>query len=305
MNLSHGIVCLLKPPGMTSHDAVAHVRRVLQTKRVGHTGTLDPAAAGVLPICVGLATRLVEALQSGTKEYLAEATFGYETDTLDAVGQNVREQEMGALDLSQLEAVCAQFRGEIQQQPPLHSALKIGGQKLYDIARAGGEVDIPLRPVTISALQVTRFFPAEHLHGRPHGRPRAFLRIECSGGTYVRSLVRDIGRALGGAATMTFLSRTRNGQFALAHTVTPQEFEARPEFMPLTEVLRSLYGVAQVDEVAVDALAQGRIITAPTVTQPAMSAPMVWSNAAGTLLALARHEGHGQWKPVRVFDLRV
>ena len=301
MTTPHGVISLLKPPGMTSHDAVAHVRRVLQTKRVGHTGTLDPAAAGVLPICVGLATRLVEALQTGTKEYLAEATFGYETDTLDAVGQTVREHEMHALELPQLQAVCAQFRGAIRQQPPLHSALKIGGQKLYDIARAGGEVDIPLRPVTVSALEVTRFFPADH----PHGRPRAFLRIECSGGTYVRSLVRDIGRALGGAATMTFLCRTRNGKFALPQAVTPQEFENRPEITPLTEVLQSLYGPAQVDDAAIHALAQGRIIQAPAPMQPMTLEPMVWSNAAGTLLALARHDGHEQWKPVRVFDLRV
>ena len=284
MNLSHGIVSLLKPPGMTSHDAVAHVRRVLKNKRVGHTGTLDPAAAGVLPICVGLATRLVEALQDGTKEYLAEATFGYETDTLDAVGQTVRECDAATLDEQQLVRVCAAFRGVISQAPPLHSAIKIGGQKLYDIARSGGSIEVPLREVTISALEVTRFF------GGP--RPRALIRVECSGGTYIRSLVRDIGRALGNAATMTFLSRSRNGLFGLAETVTPDEFEELPRLLSLAQVLVQLYGAARVDDEATHALWQGKRIVAPPDSQQ-----LLWSNQGMTVMALATADGAGNWKP--------
>ena len=293
MNSFHGVVSLLKPPGMTSHDAVAHVRRVLKTKRVGHTGTLDPAAAGVLPICVGQATRLVEALQAGTKEYLAEATFGFETDTLDAVGQTVRECEASTLEESQLEMACEAFRGDIEQQPPMHSAIKIGGQKLYDIARAGGDIEIPTRAVTISGLEITRFFGG--------ARPRAFLRVECSGGTYIRSLVRDIGRELGNAATMTFLSRTRSGVFELDHGLTPQEFEHSPTLVPLHQTLESLYGGAIVDDDAVLALWQGkRIHYLRGLPKPTV----LWSNHAKTLFALAVAENDGQWKPEKVFDLR-
>ena len=292
--LNHGVLNLLKPPGMTSHDAVAHVRRVLQTKRVGHTGTLDPAAAGVLPICVGLATRLVEALQVGTKEYLAEATFGYETDTLDAVGETMRECDAKHLDIEQLEVACEKFRGEIRQQPPLHSAIKIGGQKLYDIARAGGDIEIPSRSVTISGLEITRFFAGE--------RPRAFLRIECSGGTYIRSLVRDIGRELDNAATMTFLTRTRVGEFALSETVTPQEFESHPNLVPLPEILVRLYGATRIDDEQTMALGQGKQIRGDFGEKPVG----LWSNGEQNIFVLASpSENAGIWKPVKVFDLRV
>lgn len=294
MNFSHGVIPLLKPPGMTSHDAVAHVRRVLKIKRVGHTGTLDPAAAGVLPICVGQATRLVEGLQNGTKEYLAEATFGFETDTLDATGQTVRECEASALNYDQLEIACADFRGFIEQEPPLHSAIKIGGQKLYEIARAGGEVEIPRRPVTISALEITRFEQGM--------RPRAFLRIECSGGTYIRSLVRDIGRAVGSAATMTFLSRTRNGVFHLADAVTPAEFEQSPDLLPLFDVLETLYGCAQFDDQASLLFWQGRTVKRELEN---FSGDLVFcSNHERTLLTLATHQSRGVWKAEKVFDLR-
>ena len=291
--LNHGVVNYLKPPGMTSHDAVAHVRRVLKTRRVGHTGTLDPAAAGVLPICVGQATRLVEALQSGTKEYLAEATFGFETDTLDAVGATVRECDARHLSVEPLERACEKFRGEILQQPPLHSALKIGGQKLYEIARAGGDIEIPARPVTISALEITRFFAGE--------RPRAFLRIECSSGTYIRSLVRDLGRALENAATMTFLTRTRVGEIELSETVTPQEFESQPVLKLLPDVLAQLYGAARVDDDQTMALWQGQQIRADC----GENSPGLWSNTQNTIFALAKPSDCADgWKPFQVFDLR-
>lgn len=296
MNSPHGIVSLLKPPGMTSHDAVAHVRRVLKTKRVGHTGTLDPAAAGVLLICVGQATRLVEALQIGTKEYLAEATFGYETDTLDAVGQTVRECDAKMVNEKQVEKACAAFRGAIDQEPPMHSAIKVGGQKLYDIARAGGEAAVPKRSVVISALEVTRFFDEP--------RPRAFLRIECSSGTYIRSLVRDIGRELGNAATMTFLSRARNGAFCLANTVTPDEFESSPVLWPLHDVLQNLYGAAIIDDELTHALWQGKGVVWSAKPESGSQGRLLWSNQEKNLLALAVEQGDGQWKPEKVFDLR-
>lgn len=292
--LNHGVLNLLKPPGMTSHDAVAHVRRVLKTKRVGHTGTLDPAATGVLPICVGQATRLVEALQEGTKEYFAEATFGYETDTLDAVGQTVRQCVAYSLDIKQIELACETFHGAIEQEPPMHSAIKIGGQKLYDIARAGGQIEVPRRTVMISQLEVLRFFEGE--------QPRAFLRIECSSGTYIRSLVRDIGRALGNAATMTFLTRTRNGLFILADTVTPEEFEESSSLLPLPILLENLYGPAIIDDEVVKALWQGKRILWDSQTDDGKQ--QLWTNRGKSLWALATCDSQANWKPEKVFDLR-
>ena len=293
---NHGVLNLLKPPGMTSHDAVAHVRRVLKTKRVGHTGTLDPAAAGVLPICVGQATRLVETLQEGTKEYYAEATFGYETDTLDAVGQTLRECDTSEIRFEQVEAVCKTLLGSIEQEPPMHSAIKIGGLKLYDIARTGGHIEVPRRAVTISQLEIVRFSEGE--------RPRAFLKVECSGGTYIRSLVRDIGRALGNAATMTFLTRTRSGLFSLADTLTPEEFADEPMIQPISRVLENLYGTAHIDDGIMKALWQGKHVTIGRL-DPQILKPCLISNQTGDLWSLATYNRSSEsWKPEKVFDLR-
>ena len=298
----HGVLNLLKPPGMTSHDAVAHVRRVLGTKRVGHTGTLDPAAAGVLPICVGLATRLVENLQSGGKSYLAEATFGYETDTLDAVGQTVRECDASGLDLETLQRICRDFVGVIEQEPPLHSAIKVGGQKLYDVARAGGAIEVPTRRVTIGQVEVTRFWPGRN--------PRAFLRVECGGGTYIRSLVRDIGRAAGLAATMTFLTRTRSGDFALDDAVTHQELEQGLEaascLLELDVVLTQLFGAPHTNDDWARALAQGRLVQLPTDAS-AQNAPVLVCDEARQLWAIAApvSGAPGEYRPDKVFALRA
>lgn len=307
----HGVLNLLKPPGMTSHDAVAFVRHTLKEKRVGHTGTLDPAAAGVLPICVGQATRLVEYLQAGTKEYVAEATFGFETDTLDAVGQTIREAPTAQIDIDAINAVLGKFRGEIEQVPPLYSAIKVEGQKLYDIGRAGGKVDIPTRRVTISALEVTRFIPGE--------RPRAMFKIECSGGTYIRSLVRDIGKALGSAATMTFLVRNRSGAFALQEAVSCEEFGAGPVLKPIEEVLSWCAHSTVVNDDGALILFQGKLIKSPkpgelapseggevqrALAQPPKNSILV-HNAARTLFALAVPSREtGFHRPEKVFDLR-
>ena len=299
----HGVIPFLKPPGMTSHDAVAHVRRVLKVKRVGHTGTLDPAATGVLPICVGQATRLVEVLQSGTKRYLAEATFGYETDTLDAVGHIIRECGCSHINEAALERACAGFRGSTEQQPPMHSAIKLEGHRLYEVARAGGEVEIPKRPVHISELSITLF--------QGGTRPRAFLDIECSGGTYIRSLTRDIGRSLDCAATMTFLTRTRNGRFDLLNTITPQEFEKNPMVTPLIQILEEIYGSAIADDEIVMALSQGRRVNwqqkefrERAMGQCQLGQLLLWSNMERTLMALTILGEDEMWKPEKVFDLR-
>ncbi len=319
--MQHGVLNLLKPPGMTSHDAVAFVRRVVQNKRVGHTGTLDPAAAGVLPICVGQATRIAEYLQSGTKEYLAEATFGHETDTLDAVGKVIREAPAAQINLESLRAALDGFRGEIEQTPPLYSAIKQDGQKLYEIARAGGETDIKSRKVTISKLVVTRFIGGE--------KPRAMIHIECSGGTYVRSLVRDIGKALGSAATMTFLVRSRSGGFFLNEAVSCEEFAAQPQLISFEEALSWCTHNVLSDDEATSALLQGRLIRAPQLSfslsreeyekdalaykwlqtrrmhLEARKNSIVIHNAAKTVFALAIPSREtGFYRADKVFDLR-
>jgi tRNA pseudouridine55 synthase len=252
----HGVLNVLKPPGMTSHDAVSFVRRTLGTKRVGHTGTLDPAAAGVLPICVGQATRLVEYLQGGTKEYIAEATFGFETDTGDAVGKTVAEGDASKIDLESLRGVLDRFRGNITQTPPMHSAIKVGGKKLYELAREGDTTtEIPTREVFISQLLTTRIIEGD-------SRSRAMLKIECSGGTYIRSLIRDIGRALGCHATMTFLVRTRSGAFSISDASTLESIaqNSSKAIIPITEVLGWCARQIVINDGYIHELSQGRII---------------------------------------------
>lgn len=258
----NGVLNLLKPPGMTSHDVVALVRRVAGLKRVGHTGTLDPAAAGVLPICLGQATRLVEYLQAGTKEYIAEATFGYETDTLDALGQVISEGATAGVHLESVRAALDNFRGDIEQMPPLYSAIKKEGKKLYELARAGVDVEdvaIEARPVHISRLFVTRFQAATATTP-----PRAMVHIECSGGTYIRSLVRDIGRGLGCGATMTFLVRGRSGAFLLNEAWTLEQIAGNVAgaVVPITEALRWCAATVVVDDEATTHLMHGRHATA-------------------------------------------
>ena len=305
----HGVLNLLKPPGMTSHDAVAFVRRVAGHKRVGHTGTLDPAAAGVLPVCLGQATRLVEYLQDGTKEYIAELTFGQETDTLDAVGTVVREAPAGHITLESLRAALDQFRGVITQTPPLYSAIKQDGKKLYELARAGVNVEdaeIKTRQVEINSLVVTRFIEGE--------RPRAILRIECGGGTYIRSLVRDIGRALDSAATMTFLVRTRNGSFSINDAVAIEHIamDWQSALLPMTAVLEWCASLIVTNDEATQQLSQGRIFTASNAgclmskETTASERRMLFLNRAHTTAVLAARElplDAKTYKPEKVFFL--
>jgi tRNA pseudouridine55 synthase len=308
--MNHGVINVLKPPGMTSHDVVGFVRRVAGTKRVGHTGTLDPAAAGVLPICIGQATRLVEYLQAGTKEYIAEATFGYETDTLDAEGQEVSRGDSSAVTVETLRQALDPLRGEIEQTPPLYSAIKQDGKKLYELARAGVEdVEIPTRRVTISRLLPTHF-----VRGDADTLPRALLHIECSGGTYIRSLVRDAGRNLGCGATMTFLVRTRSGAFRLqeAHTLEQIENAWQSTLIPITTVLDWCAHELIVDDEAIERFAKGQFVPAPPqqeevehVQENAASQLRVYWNRSQTVVAIvAPHETKPELlKPEKVFFL--
>lgn len=210
----NGILNFLKPPGMTSHDAVAVVRRVLWTKKVGHTGTLDPQAAGVLPICVGQATRIVEMLQEDRKTYRAELMLGISTDTQDRWGEVLSERTV-SVTAEQLLGVFELFTGDILQVPPMYSALKVDGQKLCDLARKGITVERESRPQTIHSIRLIRF----------DGR-KALIDVSCSKGTYIRTLCHDIGEHLGCGGTMSFLLRTATGAFDIKDSITLEELKA-------------------------------------------------------------------------------
>jgi tRNA pseudouridine55 synthase len=212
-----GVLVCDKPVGMTSHDVVARVRRLAGQRRVGHGGTLDPPATGVLVLALGRATRLLPFLPTEPKRYLAEVAFGAETDTLDATGTVTATADAAGVDEIALRGALAGFVGPQLQVPPMVSAIKVGGERLYAKARRGEQVDRVPRPIVISQLELVGFTAGE--------RPRATLEVVCSGGTYVRSLAADLGRALGTLAHLATLRRTAVGRFTEhdAHTLAELE----------------------------------------------------------------------------------
>ena len=212
-----GIINVLKPPGMTSHDVVQFIRRTLHIRKVGHTGTLDPGVAGVLPICLGKATRVAQFVTDSGKSYRAEVTFGITTSTYDKFSEITGEAETSFLTEANIVAVLNEFRGQIQQVPPMTSAVRHQGKKLYELARAGLEVEREPRSVQISELRPVKFY----LQGV--SRPRLIFDVSCSKGTYIRTLCHDIGQRLGCGAYMSFLVRTDSGPFLLREAVTVEE----------------------------------------------------------------------------------
>lgn len=201
MNSYEGILPILKPAGFTSHDVVAKSRGILKMKRIGHTGTLDPAVTGVLPLCLGRATRMVEYLQELPKEYEATLILGLATDTEDMTGNVLERMEQVSVTEAEVREVLAKFVGTISQIPPMYSALKQDGKRLYELAREGKTVERQPREVTIHELELLSFIP-DPVH------PRISFRTLCSKGTYIRTLCVDIGKALGIPAVMEQLKRT-------------------------------------------------------------------------------------------------
>lgn len=208
----HGYLVIDKPAGWTSHDVVARLRRLLGERHVGHGGTLDPAATGVLPVGVGQATKTLEYLSGASKSYVAEITFGVETDSHDIDGRVVAISDPGSVTKDSLAAHLARMLGWQQQRPPMHSAVKIGGKRLYEAARRGEEIERPTRTIEISALELLAWTP-----------PTATVAIDCSKGTYVRSIAADLGRLLGVGAYLSNLVRTRTGPFYLEDAWTLPE----------------------------------------------------------------------------------
>lgn len=209
-----GIINVNKPADWTSHDCVAVLRKVLGIKKIGHTGTLDPMATGVLPVCVGTATRMIEYLDLDFKTYECELRLGLTSDTLDIWGTICEERDTSGITSKRIREAFAPFKGLVTQIPPKYSALKVDGKKLYEYARAGQEVEIKPREIFIKELEIKEIDLEEK---------KVSWKVECSKGTYIRSICRDVGIALGCGAVMSALVRTKSGKFTLEQAMDIRE----------------------------------------------------------------------------------
>jgi tRNA pseudouridine55 synthase len=247
----HGVLLLNKPVGISSNAALQKAKWLLNAKKAGHTGTLDPFADGLLPLCFGEATKFSAYLLDADKTYRAVMQLGVVTTTGDPEGEVLATRSV-AVSRSEFEAVLPRFRGEIEQIPPMHSALKHQGRPLYEYARAGIEIDRPPRRVTIHRLDVVECSP-----------PRVVIDVQCSAGTYIRTLAQDIGAALGCGAHLTALTRLASGGFSLADACTLDELETLPatqrgtRLLPVDSLVAHLPAVS-LDEAGITALCQGR-----------------------------------------------
>ncbi len=291
-----GLLNINKPSGPTSHDIVARVRRGTGIKKVGHAGTLDPLATGVLVLCLGPATRLSEYIMHAPKTYRARVHFGVETDTYDAQGTVVAENP-AAPDRDAVLAALEQFRGDIMQVPPMYSAIKRSGKKLYELAREGREVERPPRPVTLSRLALVAWEP-----------PFATLEIDCSPGTYIRSLAHDLGQALGTGAHLAALERSASGQFTLADATAWDDLSAamesgtwREHLLPADRALQHVPAV-HLDAAAAAGVRNGMLIPAQAGDGAQDAALARAYDADGRFFAvLERRDAH--WKPAKVFNV--
>ncbi len=243
-----GILIIDKPIGLTSHDVVAGLRRILKTRRIGHTGTLDPFATGVLVMLVGKATRLAQFLDRDAKEYEAIVRFGFETDTGDRTGRQKaegRRQKAERLKVEAIENALKDFRGEIEQTPPMYSAKKVDGKKLYELARKGFVVERKPIKVSIYELEIiepqrTRRNTEKEIEDQKPKTEDHALRVACSAGTYIRTLAEDIGRKIGVGAHLAELRRTKAGKFDLSKAVTIEELEEIVVAGKLNDILISM-----------------------------------------------------------------
>ncbi len=285
--MANGILIVDKPEGWTSQDVCAKLRGVLGERRIGHGGTLDPMATGVLPVFVGRATRAVEYAAEGDKEYIAELLLGQITDTQDVTG-NTTETRPVTASKADLQAVLTRFTGPIQQVPPMYSAIKVGGKKLYELARKGKEVERKPRPVTIHSLELLE----------QTGQDRYRLRVACSKGTYVRTLCHDIGMALGCGGTMAALRRTKAASFTLADATPLQQIVDGPEREALllpVDTCFSQYPAVTVDGKALRLARNGN----PFPSKTAEGSYRVYG-PDGTFLLLGRCS-HGTMSTVKSF----
>ncbi|MBQ3573393.1 MAG: tRNA pseudouridine(55) synthase TruB [Clostridia bacterium] len=211
----NGVINVKKGAGMTSHDVVYRLRKLLAIKKIGHTGTLDPDAEGVLPMCVGRATKVADMLTAQDKQYIAEVTLGSATDTLDASGEVTEVAEVN-VSIDDIREAVSLFVGEIEQIPPMYSAIKVDGKKLYELAREGVEIERKPRKVKIEKIEILDI----DLENKKFS-----MRVDCTKGTYIRTLCDDIGRRLGTFAHMSALTRTRSGRFDISEALSLEEIE--------------------------------------------------------------------------------
>ena len=251
------IVNILKPTGMTSHDVVSRVRKILNIKKVGHTGTLDPDASGVLPICIGKATKVSELILNKDKGYICELTLGITTDTYDSSGEILERYEDFNVSLEELEKAFDSQRGEIKQLPPMYSALKINGKRMCDLVRSGrsDEIELKYRDVNIKKLEILSYKDN-----------KVMFYVKCSKGTYVRSICYDVGQALGCGGHMSFLLRTESGKFNLDNSITLEELEVFKENETLDNYLYDIdyvlsnLGLIDINPLAVKSFVNGAIV---------------------------------------------
>jgi tRNA pseudouridine55 synthase len=293
----NGFLVINKPQRLTSHDVVARVRRITGQKKAGHAGTLDPLATGVLPVALGSATRLVEYLSDADKAYRAVVTLGATSDTYDREGVVIPTPGAQMPLLTDVERALDAFRGEIDQLPPMHSAIKVGGKKLYELARSGVQVERQPRRVTIHRLNLESYDP-----------PAVKLFVECSKGTYIRSLAHDLGAALGTGAYLEDLVRTRHGPFAVEQSVTLDALDQATQagdwqhyLYPPGYILREWTTCAVTPGQEAD-IRQGKPVTLPPPVE-GERLTLAATGASGELLAILYWDTQtGLWKPKKVFN---
>lgn len=227
--MKDGIINIYKPAGMTSHDVIYKLRKILGIKKLGHTGTLDPLATGVLPVCIGKATRVCEYLDDDFKKYRCTMVLGIETDTQDVTGEIIRRADVSGIRPEDVYKAFEDFSGWIDQKPPMYSAVRVKGRRLYEYARAGEEVEVKTRKVFISSLDVEVMDFSHDV-----GSKKVTFTVECSKGTYIRTICQDVGKELGCGACMESLERLASGRFTVEDAVTLDELRRAAEAADLS-----------------------------------------------------------------------
>lgn len=257
--MATGFFCIDKPEGITSHDVVSRMRKILNMRKVGHSGTLDPMATGVLIVGCGPSTRLLDYVQAGVKEYVADVRFGIKTSTGDAQGETVEEYEMGSLTREELEKAIESFVGTISQIPPMVSAIKVDGKKLYEYEREGVVIDREPRETVIESISIEEFSPSVN-----DSYPEARIRVRCHAGTYIRTLAEDIAISLDGGAYLFTLRRTSNGTIRDDQCVSLETLGASEN--PFEHMIEPLQALSHLPHISLDdeqtlAVSHGKTLT--------------------------------------------
>jgi tRNA pseudouridine55 synthase len=281
-----GLLNLHKPPGMTSRDVVNVVQRLVRPLKAGHAGTLDPLATGVLVICVGAATRLIEYVQRMPKTYLGAFLLGRESDTEDIEGKVAELADPPRPTFAQLESAAAKLTGDILQRPPAYSALKVAGRRAYELARKGKAVDLQPRPITVHRLEI-----------KSYQYPEVVLEVQCGSGTYIRSLGRDLAASLGTAAVMSALVRTAIGNFRVEEAVEPALLTAENLPSHVFPLLRAVEYLPRVDLTPPEVIRLGHGLTIDRRNSLPEAAEYAGVNPAGALCSILVPRGKDQLTP--------